>query len=85
MAEKVKSKRAKVDASEGSTVSELLRFFLEERKQEKRQKTRDQQFLQVIESMAERKADEDKRREERRREDEKERDERLVEGRRIFA
>ena len=71
MAEKVKSKRAKdsgdsEDVSEGSTVSELLRYFLEERKEEKqRQEARDQQFLQMIESMAERRADEDKRREER--------------------
>jgi hypothetical protein len=67
-------------------MTELLKFLMDEKKEEKqRQEMRDQQFLKIIEAITTKGQDEDKKREEIRRADDRERDERLSEERRIFA
>lgn len=87
----MKSKRTKEsgdaeEISDGGTVHDLLRSFLEEKKEEKqRQELRDQHFLQIFEALTTNKQDEDKRREERRIEEDRKREERLLEERKIFA
>ena len=74
------------DTSEGGTMTELLKFFMDEKKEEKlRQEMRDQQFLKIIEAITTKGQDEDNRREEIRIAEARERDERLSEERRIFA
>ena len=67
-------------------MTELLKFFMDEKKEEKqRQEIRDQQFLKIIEAITTKGQEEDKRREEIRIAEARERDERLSEERRIFA
>ena len=67
-------------------MTELLKFFMDEKKEEKqRQEMRDQQFLKIIEEITTKGQDEDKRREEIRIAEARGRDERLSEERRIFA
>lgn len=74
------------DTQDGGTMTELLRFFMDEKREEKqRQEIRDRQFLQIIEAMTTKGQDEEKRREELRRAEARERDERLSEERRVFA
>ena len=67
-------------------MTELLKFFMDEKNEEKqRQEMRDQQFLKIIETITTKGQDEDKRREVIRIAEARERDERLSEQRRIFA
>ena len=74
------------DTSAGGMMTELLKFFMDQKREEKqRQEMRDQQFLKIIEVITMKGQDEDKRREEIRIAEARERDERLSEERRIFA
>ena len=74
------------DTSQGDMMTELLKFFMDEKKEEKqRQKICDQQFLKITGAITTKGQDENKRREEIRIAEARERDESLSEERRIFA